>query len=95
MPSVRRARPCPLWHKATGQPHRKVSSAQDLHHRLERARYAEPLEGAAFDYGFNSNYLQRVVAYWRNEFDWRKQVEVLNKYPHFRTTIEGEVILVA
>ncbi|XP_064014857.1 epoxide hydrolase 1-like [Pogoniulus pusillus] len=62
---------------------------EDLHRRLEQARYAEPLEGAAFDYGFNSNYLQRVVAYWRNEFDWHKQVEVLNKYPHFRTTIEG------
>ncbi|NXX42229.1 HYEP hydrolase, partial [Tricholaema leucomelas] len=62
---------------------------EDLHRRLERARYAQPLEGAAFDYGFNSNYLQKVVAYWRNQFDWRKQVEVLNKYPHFHTTIEG------
>ncbi|XP_009898473.2 epoxide hydrolase 1 isoform X1 [Dryobates pubescens] len=62
---------------------------EDLHRRLEQARYAQPLEGAAFDYGFNSNYLQKVVAYWRNQFDWRKQVEVLNKYPHFQTTIEG------
>ncbi|NXN15013.1 HYEP hydrolase, partial [Indicator maculatus] len=62
---------------------------EDLHRRLEQARYAQPLEGAVFDYGFNSNYLQKVVAYWRNQFDWRKQVEVLNKYPHFKTTIEG------
>ncbi|KAM8809346.1 epoxide hydrolase 1-like isoform 2-T2 [Eudromia elegans] len=62
---------------------------QDLHHRLEQARYAPPLEGAAFHYGFNSDYLQKVVAYWRNRFDWRKQVEMLNKYPHFQTTIEG------
>ncbi|KFR10522.1 Epoxide hydrolase 1, partial [Opisthocomus hoazin] len=78
---------------------------EDLHRRLEQARYAPPLEGAAFHYGFhssqkkrqgpachygfNSSYLQKVVAYWRNQFDWRKQVEVLNKYPHFQTTIEG------
>uniref|UniRef100_A0A8C3CK99 Epoxide hydrolase n=1 Tax=Cairina moschata TaxID=8855 RepID=A0A8C3CK99_CAIMO len=62
---------------------------EDLHHRLDRARYAPPLEGAAFHYGFNSDYLQKVVAYWRNQFDWRKQVEILNKYPHFHTTIEG------
>ncbi|XP_009684985.2 epoxide hydrolase 1 isoform X1 [Struthio camelus] len=62
---------------------------QDLHHRLDQARYTPPLEGAAFHYGFNSNYLQKVVAYWRNQFDWRKQVEILNKYPHFQTTIEG------
>ncbi|XP_010705197.1 epoxide hydrolase 1-like isoform X2 [Meleagris gallopavo] len=62
---------------------------EDLHRRLDQARYAPPLEGAAFNYGFNSDYLQKVVAYWRNKFDWHKQVEILNKYPHFRTTIEG------
>ncbi|NXT79247.1 HYEP hydrolase, partial [Zapornia atra] len=62
---------------------------EDLHYRLDQARYTPPLEGAAFHYGFNSSYLQKVVAYWRNQFDWRKQVEVLNKYPHFQTTIEG------
>nr|XP_013026466.2 epoxide hydrolase 1-like isoform X1 [Anser cygnoides] len=62
---------------------------EDLHHRLDQARYAPPLEGAAFHYGFNSDYLQKVVAYWRNQFDWNKQVEILNKYPHFHTTIEG------
>ncbi|XP_069708656.1 epoxide hydrolase 1-like isoform X2 [Phaenicophaeus curvirostris] len=62
---------------------------EDLHRRLEQARYTPPLEGAAFHYGFNSSCLRKVVAYWRNQFDWHKQVEVLNKYPHFQTTIEG------
>ncbi|NWU99308.1 HYEP hydrolase, partial [Upupa epops] len=62
---------------------------EDLHHRLEKFRYTPPLEGAAFHYGFSSHYLQKVVAYWRNQFNWHKQVEVLNKYPHFLTTIEG------
>ncbi|NXT22652.1 HYEP hydrolase, partial [Syrrhaptes paradoxus] len=62
---------------------------EDLYQRLDQFRYTPPLERAAFHYGFNSNYLQKVVAYWRNQFDWRKQVEVLNKYPHFQTTIEG------
>lgn len=80
---------------AAGQPHKKGSPPQDLHHRLDQARYAPPLEGAAFHYGFNSNYLRKVVAYWRNQFDWHKQVEILNKYPHFLTTIEGEGVSVA
>ncbi|NXU85122.1 HYEP hydrolase, partial [Xiphorhynchus elegans] len=62
---------------------------EDLYRRLDQARYTPHVEGAAFHYGFNSSYLQKVVAYWRNQFDWRKQVEVLNKYPHFHTTIEG------
>ncbi|CAN9499950.1 unnamed protein product [Ophioblennius macclurei] len=62
---------------------------EDLHARIDRTRYADPLEESNFQYGFNSTYLKRVVSYWRNEFDWRKQVDVLNKYPHFKTKIEG------
>ncbi|XP_068183330.1 epoxide hydrolase 1 isoform X2 [Antennarius striatus] len=62
---------------------------KDLHERIDRARYTNPLEDSGFQYGFNSTYLKKVVSYWRNEFDWKKQVAVLNKYPHFKTKIEG------
>ncbi|XP_076599673.1 epoxide hydrolase 1 [Chaetodon auriga] len=62
---------------------------EDLHERIDRTRYTDPLENSSFHYGFNSTYLKKVVSYWRNEFDWKKQVAVLNKYPHFKTKIEG------
>ncbi|CAG6017578.1 unnamed protein product [Menidia menidia] len=62
---------------------------EDLHERIDRTRYSDPLEDSGFQYGFNSTYLKKVVSYWRNEFDWKKQVAVLNKYPHFKTKIEG------
>uniref|UniRef100_A0A673SUS2 Epoxide hydrolase n=1 Tax=Suricata suricatta TaxID=37032 RepID=A0A673SUS2_SURSU len=62
---------------------------KDLHRRLDGTRLTPPLEDSCFHYGFNSNYLKKVLSYWRNEFDWRRQVEVLNRYPHFKTKIEG------
>lgn len=62
---------------------------QDLYERIDKTRYTDPLEDCGFQYGFNSTYLKKVVSYWRNEFDWKKQVAVLNKYPHFKTRIEG------
>ncbi|OBS60226.1 hypothetical protein A6R68_08653 [Neotoma lepida] len=62
---------------------------KDLHQRIDRFRASPPLEGSCFHYGFNSNYLKKVVSFWRNEFDWKKQVEILNRYPHFKTKIEG------
>lgn len=62
---------------------------EDLYERIDRTRYADPLEDGRFHYGFNSTYLKKVVSYWRHEFDWKKQVAVLNKYPHFKTKIEG------
>ncbi|XP_077586566.1 epoxide hydrolase 1 [Stigmatopora nigra] len=62
---------------------------KDLHERLDKSRYTDPLEDESFQYGFNSTYLKTVTSYWRHEFDWRKQVVLLNKYPHFKTKIEG------
>lgn len=62
---------------------------QDLHQRIDRVRLTPPLEDGRFHYGFNSKYLKKILSYWRNEFDWRKQVEILNRYPHFKTKIEG------
>ncbi|KAI1886361.1 hypothetical protein AGOR_G00213230 [Albula goreensis] len=62
---------------------------QDLHRRIDQTRFTDPLEDARFHYGFNSTYLKTVVSYWRNQFDWKEQVKVLNKYPHFKTKIEG------
>ncbi|XP_061914459.1 epoxide hydrolase 1 [Entelurus aequoreus] len=62
---------------------------KDLHERIDKTRYADPLENSTFQYGFNSTYLKSVASYWRHEFDWKKQVAMLNKYPHFKTKIEG------
>lgn len=71
----------------------KVSTSdeeiEDLNRRIDLTRPVPSLEDSRFHYGFNSQYLQRVVSYWRNDFDWRKQVDKINQYPHFKTKIEG------
>ncbi|KAF1624183.1 UNVERIFIED_CONTAM: Epoxide hydrolase 1, partial [Eudyptes robustus] len=61
----------------------------DLFRRLDQARFTEPLENSCFHYGTNSVYLRKVVSYWKNQFNWKKQVEVLNKYPQFKIKIQG------
>ncbi|XP_051815436.1 epoxide hydrolase 1-like [Acanthochromis polyacanthus] len=62
---------------------------EDLYERIDRTRYTDPLEDSRFHYGFSSTHLKKVVSYWKHEFDWKKQVAVLNQYPHFKTRIEG------
>ncbi|KAG8584491.1 hypothetical protein GDO81_008850 [Engystomops pustulosus] len=62
---------------------------KDLFRRIDDTRYAEPLEGSRFNYGFNSKHLRKVVSYWKEGFSWKKQLEVLNQFPHFKTKIEG------
>ncbi|KAM3930109.1 epoxide hydrolase 1 [Leptodactylus fuscus] len=62
---------------------------KDLFRRIDETRYSEPLEGSRFNYGFNSKHLRKVVSYWKEGFNWEKQLEILNQYPHFKTKIEG------
>lgn len=67
-----------------------ASFLQDLYTRIDQTRPVPSLEDSQFNYGFNSQYLQKVVSYWRHDFDWRGQVDKLNQYSHFKTNIEGE-----
>ncbi|KAI4882112.1 hypothetical protein NFI96_010744, partial [Prochilodus magdalenae] len=62
---------------------------EDLYRRIDQTRSFHSLEDSRFQYGFNSSYLQKVVSHWRRDFDWRKQVDKINRYPHFKTKIEG------
>merc|ERR1719414_524457 len=52
---------------------------------------AHPLEGSAFEYGFNIDYLINTVApYWLNTYDWKKQEKMLNQVmPSYKTSIDG------
>lgn len=84
--------PCDAGEDDTIRSFRVTTSDQeleDLYRRIDLTRPFPSLEDSQFNYGFNSQYLQKVVSYWRNEFDWRKQVDKLNLYPHFKTKIEG------
>jgi pimeloyl-ACP methyl ester carboxylesterase len=61
----------------------------DLHTRLERTRWPDQVNDADWDYGTNLTFLQELVAYWKNDFDWSKQEEILNQLPQFRAQVDG------
>ncbi|XP_070533911.1 epoxide hydrolase 1-like isoform X2 [Ptychodera flava] len=65
------------------------SMLEDLNVRLDRRRLFEPLEESKFHYGFNPQYLERIMHYWRNNYNWKQQEQVLNTYDHYKTKIEG------
>lgn len=64
----------------------------DLRDRLNRTlRLTPPLEGVAFEYGFNTDYLKEVVEYWRDDYlpRWREREVFLWQFNHFTTDIQG------
>jgi pimeloyl-ACP methyl ester carboxylesterase len=61
----------------------------DLKQRLARTRWPDELADTGWDYGTNRAYLQELVRYWQEEFDWRAQERLLNSFPQFQTEIAG------
>ena len=55
----------------------------DLRQRLEHTRWPQSFPDMGWDYGTNTEYMKELVDYWLNRFDWRKQEERINQYPHF------------
>lgn len=61
----------------------------DLKERLARTRWPGSLPEAGWDYGTNLAYLQELVKYWQERYDWREQERLLNSFPQFQSEIEG------
>ncbi|MBC8047364.1 MAG: epoxide hydrolase [Fimbriimonadaceae bacterium] len=61
----------------------------DLKTRIANTRWTYEIENSKWEYGTNKTYLKELCDYWQNTFDWKKQEEYLNSFPHFKTTIDG------
>ena len=64
----------------------------DLRERLDRVRWPGEVPDTDWEYGANLAYIQQLVAYWRTKYDWRAQERELNKWSHFKVTIDGQRI---
>lgn len=63
---------------------------EDLSHRLNRTRpFHPPLEGIGFEYGFNTNFLQTVLDFWKTKYLWKDRQAYLNSLPQFTTEVQG------
>ncbi len=61
----------------------------DLRARLKKTRWAEDFGNQQWAYGTNFDALRELVDYWQKGFDWRRQEREINRFAHYRTTIEG------
>ena len=62
---------------------------QDLKARLGRTRFLDEIPGSGWVYGTDLTYMKQLVSYWRDKFNWRTQEQRLNRFPQFKTNIDG------
>ncbi|MEW6273451.1 MAG: epoxide hydrolase family protein [Thermodesulfobacteriota bacterium] len=72
--------------------HVDQSVLDDLRRRLAQARLPDQIEGTGWEYGVDLDYLRELIAYWRDQYDWRVHEARLNELDHFRTRIDGQSI---
>ena len=65
------------------------SAIADLRQRLSLTRLPDQLNEVSWEYGTDLEYLKELLDYWRTEFNWRAQEEMLNQFSQFKTTIEN------
>ena len=61
----------------------------DLKRRLQATRWPEPETVDDWTQGIPLAYLQEVVAYWAEKYDWRAREARLNRFPQFMLPIQG------
>ena len=59
----------------------------DLKDRLGRVRWPDEVPGAGWAYGTDLAYIQQLVAYWRDTYDWRANEARLNAFQQFTVPI--------
>ena len=64
----------------------------DLHRRLAAVRWPPEAPGGPWTYGTDRAFLEALIAYWRDEYDWRAHEAALNTFDHYTTEIEGQRI---
>ena len=61
-----------------------------LRQKLDLVRFPDELEDAGWDYGVPLAHIKRLVARWKEGFDWRKSEAEINKLPQYTRDIEVE-----
>ena len=65
------------------------SALTDLELRLANARLPDQIPGTSWEYGTDLAYLTKLLDYWRNDYDWRKEEAELNQFDQYKTEVDG------
>jgi len=65
------------------------AALDDLQRRLAATRWPDRETVTDWSQGVPLDRLQALVAYWRDGYDWRRAERALNRFPQFRTEIDG------
>lgn len=61
----------------------------DLKFRLQHIRWPDQFDDSGWDRGTDLHYLQSLISYWRDQYDWRRHESELNRFSQYSCSIDG------
>ncbi|HEY5987961.1 MAG TPA: epoxide hydrolase [Streptosporangiaceae bacterium] len=65
---------------------------EDLRARIRSTRLPEAAPGEPWAQGTDRGWLEELLGYWADEFDWRAAERDLNRFAHYRAQIGGAAV---
>jgi hypothetical protein len=65
---------------------------EDLARRLKTTRWPQYKESWSWERGSDKTYLNSLLEYWKDQYDWRKEEKTLNEFSQFKCEIDGATI---
>jgi len=65
------------------------ATLDDLAERLARTRWPDAADGPGWEDGTSPAFLRALVGWWQTGYDWRAQEAALNRFTHFKATVDG------
>ena len=65
------------------------AAVADLNRRITATRWPDEAPAAAWSYGSSVAYVQELLNYWRDQFDWSKAEQTLNQFDQYKVPLNG------
>jgi pimeloyl-ACP methyl ester carboxylesterase len=65
------------------------AAVEDLRFRLSHTRWPDEIPGTGWEYGADLAFMHQLCDYWKDQFDWKAQLEKLSAFHHYRCSVDG------
>ena len=60
--------------------------------RVQAYQWHQAPTDAGWNYGVDQNYMKELVAYWLNQYDWRKHEQEMNRFNHYTAQVDKQTV---
>jgi len=61
-----------------------AEAVADLQRRIAQTRWPDEVLGSEWEYGCDQQFVRELSSYWKESFDWKRQLELMANFHHYQ-----------